>query len=303
MANNIMMSVDMDEWYQCRWATGSSYAIWQDTATFFKEYYQSVKPIGEIIPLTEKVLELFREHDIRATFFFTGELASYYPELVREISSLGYEIGSHNYVHKDYNANNIQEFKVNLHRSKAILEDLSGTRVIGYRAPNSTVSPYMIESLLEEGFLYDSSITPTGSFKGKFGDFKNGPRTPYILDHHDFSKAGDSGLWEFPWPVFPLLQLPAGSGITSRMAGYWYTIISLESTLKKGDTVYYFHPYEIGPRPFLPRENIQVKLFLRNLGKPYLKMLKKLCIHFQGKFISGEMLYKKVTEKGSGYRE
>lgn len=296
MENNIMMSVDMDEWYQCRWATGSRYALWPNTTTFFSEYYNHTGPVGEIIPLTDTILDLFDQYNIRATFFFTGEIASYYPHLVRLICARGHEIGSHNYIHQDYDHSNSNEFRINLRKSKSILEDLSGTRVIGYRAPNSTVSSYMIEALLEEGFLYDSSVTPTKPFMGKFGNFSGVPHRPYMLDKRDFSKEGNSGLWEFPWPVFPILSLPSGSGIMSRLAGYWYTIISLKYALKSGDTVYYFHPYEIGPRPVLPEENMYIKLFLRNLGKPYLTMLKKIFNRFQGRYISGKMLYEKLTK-------
>ncbi len=298
MENKIMMSVDMDEWYQCRWATGSCYALWPNTTAFFKEYYQRDKPIGEIILLTEKVLDTFEEYGICATFFFTGEIASYYPDLVKMVSARGHEIGSHNYVHQDYDERNETEFRANLYKSKVILEDLSGSKVIGYRAPNSTVRPYMIECLLKQGFLYDSSVTPTKPFMGKFGNFKYAPKNPYILDNKDFAKAGSSGLWEFPWPVFPILGLPSGSGIMSRIAGYWYTVVSLQQALHGGDTVYYFHPYEIGPRPLLPRENIYIKLFLRNLGETYFNMLRNLCNRFRNKFISGKMLYEKLTDNG-----
>ncbi|NLO90192.1 MAG: polysaccharide deacetylase family protein [Clostridia bacterium] len=295
MENNIMMSVDMDEWYHCRWATGSPYAHWPDTTSFFKSYYKKDKPMGEIIPLTEAILEIFTEFNITATFFFTGEVAFHYPQLVRTVSANGHEIASHNYVHKDYNLENPKAFRANLHKSKVLLEDLSSSRVIGYRAPNLTVSPYMIEALLEEGFLYDSSVVPTRAFMGKYGNFINAPRNPYILDLNDLAREGNSGLWEFPLPVFPVLRLPSGSGITSRICGYYYTVISLQCALKQGDTVYYFHPYEIGPRPNLPFKNPYTMLFLRNIGQPYLKMLKKLCALFRGRFISGKMLYEKLT--------
>jgi peptidoglycan/xylan/chitin deacetylase (PgdA/CDA1 family) len=297
LVSNIMMSVDMDEWYQCRWATGSQNAYWQDTASFFKDYYKSNKPAGEIIPLTEVILELFDRYDIPATFFFTGEVAGYYPHLVKRVAACGHEIGCHNYVHKDYNEGNPKEFRANLHKSKALLEDLTSSEVIGYRAPNSTVSPYMIEELLAEGFLYDSSVTPTRTFRGKFGNFRHAPRHPYILDIHDFAREGNSGLWEFPWPVFPIFRLPSGSGIMSRIAGYTYTVISLEYTLREGDTVYYFHPYEIGPKPSLPFKKVNTKVFLRNLGEPYKKMLIKLFTRYRGRFLSGKMLYEKLTRQ------
>lgn len=297
MEPNIMMSVDMDEWYQCRWATGSKNAYWPDTLTFFRDYYHSDKPAGEIVPLTDIILEMFQEFNICATFFFTGEIASWYPGLVKTVAKSGHEIGCHNYVHQDYNQGNPQEFSRNLRKAKALLEDLSASEVIGYRAPNSTVSPYMIDILLKEGFRYDSSVTPTRSLMGKFGNFTGAPRNPYILDRGDFAREGTSGLWEFPWPVFPLLSLPSGSGIMSRIAGYRYTVISLEHALKRGDTVYYFHPYEIGSRPALPFKNLHTQIFLRRLGEPYRRMLEKLCTRYRGRFISGRMLYNKKTGK------
>ena len=298
MENKILMSVDMDEWYQCRWATGSEYAIWPDTQTFFREYYGTDEPIGEIIPLTEKILHLFDENSITATFFFTGEIANYYPDLVKEIVNSGHEIASHNYVHKDYNEKNPEEFYKNLRESKKVLQKLSGQEVIGYRAPNSTVSGYMIQDLIESGFRYDSSVTPTRPIMGKFGRFQNAPKNPYELSDRDFSRPGNSGLWEFPWPVTPHLKLPSGSGITTRIAGYHYTIASLDRALKTGDSVYYFHPYEIGPKPNVNNLDLKTKLFLRDLGNSYFETLVRLIKLYSGRISNGHNLLKKNLENG-----
>lgn len=298
MASKILMSVDMDEWYQCRWATGSKYAIWPDTKTFFNEYYGSDRPIGEIIPLTDKILDLFSTYNITATFFFTGEIASYYPDLVKKVSECGHEIASHNHVHKDYTSENPEEFYSNLKKSKKILQKLSGQEIIGYRAPNSTISNYMIENLLDLGFKYDSSVTPTKPFMGKFGNFTNAPLNPYELSCHDFSSPGNSGLWEFPWPIFPVRKLPSGSGIMTRIAGYYYTVVSLDNALKTGDTVYYFHPYEIGSMPKLNITNLKTKLFVRNIGINFMNMLDMILKRYEGRFISGkellELKYSKI---------
>jgi len=296
MEHKILMSVDMDEWYQCRWATGSRYAIWPDIQTFFLEYYGTDEPIGEIIPLSEKILKLFDENDIKATFFFTGVIADYYSDLVKEISREGHEIASHNFVHKDYDRSNPEEFLNDLEKSKILLEKLSGEKVIGYRAPNSTISNYMIRDLKSLGFLYDSSVTPTKPFMGKFGNFSDSPINPYQLAIDNFSFPGDSGVWEFPWPVFPYGKLPAGSGIMTRIAGYHYTIISLDYALKTGDTVYYFHPYEIGKYPLLKGLNFKTKLFMKNLGDEYHETLKKLINKYRGKYTNGRDLIEKQSQ-------
>lgn len=293
MVSEILMSVDMDEWYQCRWATGSEFAMWPNIRQFFRDYYGMDRPIGEIVPLTEKILELFSDYNIKATFFFTGEIASYYPDLVKMVTKCGHEIGSHNYVHKDYNDNNRDEFCTNLRRSKELLEDLSGSEVIGYRAPNSTLASYMIKDLLKLGFKYDSSVTPTRSFMGKFGHSTNAPINPYMLSENDFAIPGKSGLWEFPWPVFPFLGLPSGSGIMSRVAGYVYTITALNHALKTGDSVYYFHPYEIGPSPKVKGLNLRTKIFLRNLGDNYFRMLERVIKRYKGRFTCGKTLLEK----------
>lgn len=297
-----MMSVDMDEWYQCRWATGSDYALWPDTQTFFKEYYGTDGPIGEIIPLTEKILRVFDENSIVATFFFTGEIANYYPDLVKEIARCGHEIASHNYVHKDYNEKNPDEFYKNLRESKRLLQKLSGQEVIGYRAPNSTISGYMIQDLIRSGFKYDSSVTPTRPIMGKFGKFRNAPKNPYELSRTDFSMPGNSGLWEFPWPTFPIGSLPSGSGITTRVFGYHYTVKALDHALKTGDTVYYFHPYEIGPCPEIDRPDMKTRLFWRNNGDKFLIMLKKIIRRYTGRFTWGSLLSMEHDGRMTGER-
>jgi len=278
----------MDEWYQCRWATGSKYALWPTTESFFRAYYKSDRPIGEIIEHTNTVLSLLSQHNIRATFFFTGDVATYYTELVERVADEGHEIASHNFTHKDYNDSNLDEFIVNLEKSKSLLEKLSGRKIMGYRAPNSVVSIHHIKELLKLGFRYDSSVTPTRPLFGQFGRFTKCPLNPYRLSHDSYYQ-GDSELWEFPWPVLPVVRLPAGSGITTRMFGYTYAIMAIQYALKTGNTAYYFHPYEIGPSPNLKTYgSLYAKLRMRNLGDRYLRMLRSLLNRYQGYFLPGE---------------
>ena len=288
MVNKILMSVDMDEWYQCRWATGSEYAIWPDTQTFFREYYGTDEPIGEIIPLTEKILHLFDENSITATFFFTGEIADYYPDLVKEIANCGHEIASHNYVHKDYNGENPEEFYRNLRESKKILEKLSRQEIIGYRAPNSTVNGYMIQDLIKLGFKYDSSVTPTRPIMGKFGKFQNAPKNPYELSKTDFSKPGDSGPGNFhtATPYFKLLHLD-----NRVLLSLYYC--SVDHALKTA-IQYIFHPYEIGPKPTVSNLDLKTKLFLRT--RSVFQTLVRLIKRYSGRISHGHDL-KEILER------
>lgn len=295
MAHRILLSVDMDEWYQTRWATGSEFARWPDLASCFREYYGSDRPAGEILPLAERILALFERYEAPATFFFTGQIAEFYPDLVRRVAGAGHEIGCHNYEHKDYDDTNQEEFVRNLARSKRLLEEISGGPVVGYRAPNSTLSNYMIRELVDAGFLYDSSVTPTRKFMGKFGHFTRAPLNPYELSIDDFGQPGDSGLWEFPWPVFSRYRLPAGSGIMSRIAGYRYTVAALDQALASGDSVYYFHPYEIGAKPRLQRLDLRTRIFLRRMGESYVHMLERLLARYRGRFATGRELLEQRT--------
>ena len=88
MKKYLFVSVDMDEWYFARWASGSEYSHWPDLNTLFKEVYNSSKPIGEIYQATEKILEFFDELGFISTLFFTGFIAKQYPDLVKRVSNL-----------------------------------------------------------------------------------------------------------------------------------------------------------------------------------------------------------------------
>jgi len=83
----------------------------------------------------------------------------------------------------------------------------------------------------------------------------------------------------------------------SRIAGYGYTVISLDHALRTGDSVYYFHPYEIGPRPNLDKINFKTRIFLKNLGDPYLRMLCKIINKYKGQFVTGATLLHLHSEK------
>ena len=96
-----VLSVDLDEWYHCRWATGAPRSRWPDTARFFEAHYGTERPIGELIGPTRETLDIFDRLGARGTFFILGEVAHFYPELVREIDARGHEIGCHGYHHTD----------------------------------------------------------------------------------------------------------------------------------------------------------------------------------------------------------
>jgi hypothetical protein len=118
---------------------------------------------------------------LRATFFCLGWVAERYPRLIKEIKDRGHEVACHGYAHKLIYNQSKDEFREDIKKAKAILEDVSGDEVIGYRAPSYSItqeSKWALEILMEEGFKYDSSIFP---IHHDFYGFPQAPRFPFLI--------------------------------------------------------------------------------------------------------------------------
>jgi len=127
-----------------------------------------VPPSGDLIPLTEMVLELLARSKVRATFFIVGDVAEAIPSLVRIIADGGHEIATHGYSHVRVDSLRPEEFREEVRRSVAVLQELSGQRVLGHRAAEFSItkqSLWALEILAEEGLVYDSSIFPIRSVR------------------------------------------------------------------------------------------------------------------------------------------
>lgn len=112
---------------------------------------------------THRLLELFARRNVRSTFFILGWVAEQHPQLVRKIAAAGHEIACHSYQHQLIGTQTRPEFRADVRRAKALLEDLIGNEVVGYRAPTYSITQdtlWALDILVEEGFHYDSSIFP-----------------------------------------------------------------------------------------------------------------------------------------------
>jgi polysaccharide deacetylase family protein (PEP-CTERM system associated) len=117
----------------------------------------------------------------KATFFVLGWIAERYPGLVRRIQKEGHEIACHGYAHRLIYSQSREEFREDIKKSKTILQDITGSEVMGYRAPSYSItnkSRWAFEILAEEGFRYDSSIFP---IHHDFYGMPNAPRFPFII--------------------------------------------------------------------------------------------------------------------------
>lgn len=260
-----MLSVDVDEWYHCRWATGSPTARWRDSETFFREHYKSDRPRGELVSPTRRILDLFERRGVRGTFFVLGEVARFYPDLVREIAARGHEVGCHGDHHVDVDLLGEEGFRRELKHGRESVARLLERPPAGYRAPNLLLRDYMIPVLRENGFRYDASVCTARAYLGKDFGHDHFAQNPYRFRER-FARPDPGGdLVEIPIPVFPGLRLPAATGILTRVAGVHWTLVSLKDALRTGDAQYYFHPYELGPRPDVAL-SLRERLFLRRLG-------------------------------------
>lgn len=293
----LAVTVDMDEWYHCRWATGSSRSRWKDTATFFRDRYGSDRPIGEVREPMDRVLALFARHGVRATFFILGEMALAYPDIVRRVVAAGHEVASHGMHHVDLRERTQLAFVDELRRAKGILEDVSGQPVVGYRAPNLIIESWVLDTLHNLGFAYDSSVCPSRTLFGKYKGLARAPQTPYRPAEGDLSRSGSHPVVELPIPSFPVLRLPAATGIMTRVAGEWWCRAGLAQALQKGAATYYFHPYEIAPAPCFPNMPFKVRLFLRRTGPWLERTLDHLLGSLDVRFPTAQELAAETAEK------
>jgi len=131
---------------------------------------------------------------VRATFFVLGWIAERYPNLIRRIQKEGHEIACHGYAHKLIYNQSKEEFRKDIRKAKAILEDITGDVVVGYRAPSYSItdkSKWAFEVLVGEGFKYDSSIFP---IRHDYYGMPNAPRFPFVISLNETSNVEFSML-------------------------------------------------------------------------------------------------------------
>jgi len=281
--NKILFTIDLDEWYHARWCTGSDFSRWATTEDFFRDYYGQDHPIGELTEPVHYILDVLARYQVKGTFFVLGEVARHYGGLLREVVERGHEIACHGLRHKDMDRLSKEEFVAEVSEARAIIEDVTGQAVRGFRAPNAVLPPYLVEALREIGFAFDSSLFPSLKFLGKYG-YTRAPLHPYVPSCDDIELPGVSGIVELPIAVFPGIGLVAGSGIFTRVFGYWWTKAALKRLLHTGDTVYYFHPYELMPAPRLDGLSFSQKVFLWNTGDTMRRYFHRLMQDFEGRF-------------------
>jgi polysaccharide deacetylase family protein (PEP-CTERM system associated) len=190
-----------------------------------------------------RVLALLDEHGVKGTFFVLGWLGNAEPEMVRAIAEAGHEVASHGWEHELVGRLGPDGFRSSVRRSREVLEDISGTPVVGYRAPSFSIIPgreWAFDILLEEGYRYDASLFPVTQHP-VYG-YPEAEHHPYLLERPSGTLA------EIPATTADVMgsTLPAAGGAYFRLLPLWLIRRGLRQATAGGYSgTFYIHPWEL----------------------------------------------------------
>lgn len=189
------------------------------------------------------ILELFDAVGVHATFFTLGWVAERYPAMVRRIVGAGHELASHGWEHRRVNTQSPEEFSRDITRTRETLEDISGTRVSGYRAASYSIgadNTWAWEKLADAGYRYSSSVVPIRH------DLYGMPSAPRFAFH-----TANDRLLELPISTVSLAgrNINCGGGGWFRLFPYGFSRWALKriNEVEGQSAIFYFHPWEIDP--------------------------------------------------------
>ncbi len=269
MANNSIvnaMTVDVEDFFQV-----SAFERYIARADWDKMQLRAIDS-------TNRVLDIFAEHKISATFFTLGWIAEKSPGLIRRIVDEGHELASHGYEHVRVTEQKRDMFRQDVIRTKALLEDISGSAVNGYRAASYSINLtnlWALDELQEAGYTYSSSIYP---IKHDLYGVPDAPRFAF--------RPLDSEFVEIPVSTFQMgkRRLPCGGGGFFRLYPYRLSRFAIKhlNINEQQPVIFYFHPWEIDPAQ--PRiKDISLKARFRhylNLSRMESRIV-QLVKHFQ----------------------
>jgi polysaccharide deacetylase family protein (PEP-CTERM system associated) len=231
------MTVDLEDWYQGLEVPSSDWRQYED----------------RVVPATGRLLQLFDEAGVKATFFVLGDVADRHPELIAEIAGRGHEIGTHGQSHEFVYQQTPSGFRTEIEHCVQVLEDIVDQRVAGHRAPFFSItrdSLWALDVLAELGFLYDSSVFPVSNYR--YG-IPEAPRSSYYVE------SNGRRIIEFPMATVRIWgrNVPVGGGAYFRIYPYAFSRWAFSALNRAGQSaVFYVHPWEVDPhhpRLDLPR--------------------------------------------------
>ncbi len=213
--------------------------------------------VGRVARNAHAVLDLFARAGVKGTFFTLGWVAERHPELVQRMVAEGHEVASHGYDHAKVTTLTPDQFRADVRRTKALLEDMAGVAIKGYRAPSYSIGRdtlWALEVLQEEGHTYSSSIYPIQH------DHYGMPEAPRFA-----FRTRPGGLLELPVTTVKVAgrQLPCGGGGYFRLLPYGWSRWALRrvNSQDQRSGIFYFHPWEIDPdQPRIANASLKSRL-------------------------------------------
>lgn len=228
-----LLTVDVEEWFQ-----GNPVIPFTHADRFESRVEADV----------ERLLKLFAQYGVRATWFVLGYLAETRPRMVARIAAAGHEIGTHGYGHELITRQSRAVFAEELRRSVAACEDAAGRRVEGYRASNWSITRatlWALDEIAAAGLAYDSSIFPTGN--SRYG-IPDAPRFIHRLSNGLLEVPPST--WRAAWAPRWSPNLPCSGGCYLRVLPGAALAAAVRSLNRAGHpAVLYIHPWELDPDP------------------------------------------------------
>ena len=239
-----LLGIDFEDWYHPQ---------------LVKPFVPENKKIPTMQQGLDKILELLRKHDIKATFFVVGELLESNPEILDKILDSEHEIGFHTMKHDRLDSPN---FKEKFEDEIKEFDKLTSKKSIGFRAPTFSInkkSSWVIDKLLKNNYRYDSSIIPA---KTSLYGIPEAEKSPYKITSEQLEKNSENGkLIEFPLLVTKILgkTIPAAGGFYLRALALKIIKNAIKSYESKNRvSSFYIHSWELTPE-YIPKIKLPIK--------------------------------------------
>ena len=255
-----LLGIDFEEWYH---------------PELIQKYIDRDNNKPKVIHGIEKIIDLLRLKDTKATFFVVGELLEFKPEILDIILENGHEIGFHTMYHTKLDDTGYdKKFEDEIKKFNILTNNKSK----GFRAPTFSLnkkSAGVIDILERNNYLYDSSVVPANS--GMYG-IPDAPQNPYKISSKDITKHDPNAkIIEFPLLVTEFLgkKIPAGGGFFLRTLPIRVVKKALKDYEERNiPASFYIHSWELTPE-YMPDITLPFKenfITFHNIGKAYKKM-------------------------------
>lgn len=252
-----------------------------------------------------RLLDIYDKYNVKATFFFTGHIATLFPEVVKMAQRHGHEIGSHGLTHEVGKAFDIMPRKEqfqHLKQSKQILEDITGEEVISFRAPAARVPKEIPRLLIEVGYKIDSSVSSQRmDMFFSFGSLNKlhwltAPRKAYTTRVDNIFQKGTDGVFEVPISAIGFPYIGTFMRISPLLNRLTRRTLYAETLLNGRQFVFLTHPNEFideprdqqsiqrrasNPVAYLLGDVLRHALKVHNLGEKALPLLEHELIFFK----------------------